>query len=126
MVSVAVGMVLGVAVMFLPIVMYTHLSVTTDTRRLTGGENETFDLKPGVSASEAAEAAEAAKMAPLEKLDEAAQVLGRADAGPLPFPSSLVHVILVLATGLIAALGLSLYFKKKMGPVRNLNPQTNR
>ena len=116
-VSVTVAVVLGVAVMFLPIVTYTHLSSTTDNKWLSGGENMTF------GPDEAEEPARAAKAAPsLATLDDAAQTLGKMDTGPSPFPSSLFYVFLVVATGLAAALGVSLYSKKKMRLTRSLNP----
>ena len=115
-VSVAVAVVLGVAVMFLPIVTYTHLSSTTDNKWLSGEENMTFDQDQ----REATEAAEAASS--IATLDDAAQTLGKMDTGPSPFPSSLFYAILVVATGLAAALGVSLYSKKKMRLARSLNP----
>lgn len=114
-VSVGVAVVLGVVVMFLPIVTYTHLSLTTENKWLTGGENMTF----GQDEREAAEAGEAAPS--LATLDDAAQTLGKMDTGPSPFPSSLFYAILVVATGLAAALGVSLYSKKKMRLTRSLN-----
>ena len=109
LVSVAVAVVLGVAVMFLPIVTYTHLSLTTDNKWLTGGENMTFG---GDERSEAA--AGVASATSIGTLDDAAQTLGKLDTGPSPFPSSLFYAILVAATGLAAALAVSLYSKKKM------------
>ncbi len=114
-VSVAVAVVLGVAVMFLPILTYTHLSLTTDNKWLSGGENMTFSQDE----REAAEAGEAAPS--IATLDDAAQTLGKMDTGPSPFPSSLLYAILVVATGLVAALGVSLYSKKKMRLTQNVN-----
>lgn len=122
-VSAAVAMVLGVAVMFLPIVTYTNLPVTTDRQSLSGGENETFDWDLSIAPSEAASVAEEAKRAPLEKIDDAAQILGRADAGPSPFPSSLLHVIIVVATGLVAAAGVALFSRKRMRLIQSFNLQ---
>ena len=110
--SVAVAVALGVAVMFLPILTYTHLPLTTDDKWLSGGENMTFGEDERFST--AAEAPSAA-------LDVAAQKLGKMDTGPSPFPSSLFYAILIAASGLAAALVVSLYSKKKMRLVQSVN-----
>ena len=119
-VSVAVAVALGVTVMFLPILTYTHLPLATDNKWLTGGENMTFgeDQRSETAAS----APDATKgYTSIGTLDDAAQTLGKLDTGPSPFPSSLFYAILVAATGLAAALGVSLYSKKKMRLVQSLN-----
>ena len=116
-VSIAVAMVLGVTVMFLPIVMHTQVSAATHSQWLSGGESEKFDqdVREAIAAAEAATS--------LVTIDDAAQTLGKLDTGPSPFPSSLSHVILVVVTGLLAAMGVSLYSRKRIGaraPVRGL------
>ena len=115
-VSVAVAVALGVAVMFLPILTYTHLSLTTDNKWLAGGENMTFGEDQRYETP-----AEAFSATSIGTLDDAAQKLGKMDTGPSPFPSSLFYAILVAATGLAAALAVSLYSKKKMRLVQSLN-----
>ena len=115
-VSVAVAVALGVAVMFLPILTYTHLPLATDNKWLTGGENMTFGEDQTEEPARAGAAATS-----IATLDDAAQTLGKLDTGPSPFPSSLFYAILVAATGLAAALGVSLCSKKKMRLVQSLN-----
>jgi len=96
MVAITLAIVLGVMIMLLPIVTSTHF--TTSMNREGNGSysgNET-------------------DAAPAQNFGEAAQNLGRADIGPALFPSSLLYVGLIIATGLIVASGFFFYFKRKI------------
>ena len=93
--------------MLMPIMVYTSDLVSTEvTSQWLGGENN--------RALPSEENASAIKSA--EGLDtfEAAQTYGIMDAGPSPFPSSLFHMLLVAATGMVAAIGVSMFLKRKM------------
>ncbi len=106
-VSVAAAVALGVLLMLMPIMVYTRSLVSTEvTPQWLSEENDR-----GLPAVENASVTKSA--ASLDTL-EAAQAYGIRDAGPSPFPSSLFHMLLVAATGLVAAIGVSMFFKRKM------------
>jgi hypothetical protein len=101
--AVALAVILGVVVMLIPIVAYVQVSVTTkavaqpagaeNNTRQTAGENE-----PTLAVA----------------INKAAQTYGTTDAGPSPFPSSLFPVLLLAVASLVAAIGASMYFKRKV------------
>ena len=94
--AVTLAIVLGVMIMLLPIVTSTHFTTSMSKGRngfSSGNETDT---------------------APAQNFGEAAQNLGRADIGPALFPSSLLYVGLIIATGLIVASGFFFYFKRKI------------
>lgn len=108
-VSVAAAIALGVLLMLMPIMVYTSNLVSTEVTSQWLGEQSDRGLPTGENAS-------TLKLA--EGLDtfEAAQTYGTMDAGPSPFPSSLFHMLLVAATGMVAAIGVSMFLKRKMKP----------
>jgi len=108
--SIVIAIVLGVTVMLVPVITltYHHPVTLTDSQEESSPEN-TLRQTAGEGSS--------FKSASLETLDEAAKAYGRMDTGPLPFPSSLFHVILLVTAGLVAAVGISIYFKRKIKPL---------
>ena len=113
--AVAAAVVLGVAIMFMPILAYTQLFATTRVIQGTSQEaNCTVENQDTYCLGQPdGEEGRGLKNATLEVLDEAAQVYGVIDVGPTPFPSSLLHVVPVVATGLAAAIAASLYVRRK-------------
>jgi len=113
--AVAAAVVLGVVIMFMPIMAYTQLFVTTRAIYGTSQEaNCTVENQDAFCIAQPdGEEGRGLKSATLEVLDEAAQVYGVIDVGPTPFPSSLLHVVQVVATGLAAAIAASLYVRRK-------------
>jgi len=125
--SVTVAMVLGVLVMVVPILTYGQFFAAIEGKE-RGGENllrplateagnDTKSATLGTVEEDAQTRGEeefTVGASSLETLDEAAQAYGKMDAGPSPFSSSLFHALLLIAAGLVAGLGFSLYSKRKM------------
>jgi ABC-type glycerol-3-phosphate transport system permease component len=108
-VAVTAAIVLGVVVMLLPIVAYTQISVTTKAvpqSTITGEENNTRQASKENEPTFAVTSP--------ETIDKAAKTYGTTDTGPSPFPSSLFPVLLLVVTSLVAAIGASMYFKRKV------------
>jgi len=93
--SIAVAIMVGVMVMFIPIMVFTTHLITTSQE--VSPQNEPNFTRAGT-----------------QPLNEAAQTYGKIDTGPAPFPTSLLHAFLVAATGFSAALGISQFFKRKI------------
>jgi hypothetical protein len=147
-VYVAVAVVLGLAVMLAPLMLfsaYSYQAVTTQIENggIVGGKganstssstssiysvtnstpeagyvssNVTLSISNVISNANqtysTTEESNGNKPVQLPTLGEAARAYGMLDARTEPFPSSLLPVALLVATGLIAALGVSLYYRK--------------
>ena len=85
----ASAILLGVVVMLLPIFLLRYSGAVTFTHTMRGSENE------------------------LTGWVERAHTYGQMDIGPVPFPWSLIYAGLILTTGLLAALGIVLFIKKR-------------
>jgi len=97
---VAMAVTFGVIVMLIPIVVFVPFYVTTDVRRDVSQQENGFKTAPTPQT--------------FNEFEEAAQTYGRIDTGPAPFPSSLLHVMLIVAVGFSFALGVSQYFKRRI------------
>jgi hypothetical protein len=126
-ITVTLAVVLGVAVMLAPILafMYAYpVTIPLDrTGSLVSEENNQSASRPagnGVYGENNESTSQADKYnlyrSP-QSIAEAAQVYGALDVGPDPFPSSILHVVLVMATCFIVAFGASFYLKRKNSQV---------
>jgi hypothetical protein len=110
--TIAIAIVLGVTVMLSPVMTFMYLCPTTAAMDSSeyGQEN-----KGGTQLS-----GEACETQGIESTFSAAQTYGRMDIEPVPFPSSLLYVMLLVLTGLVAALAATLYFRNRIGIFRTL------
>jgi len=108
-IATAAAFALGIVVMLIPIMTFTAFTtvVTTKGASLSGGENDT---------SQPAEAQKQRylQVTSFETLKEAAQTYGMVDATPAPSSATLLHAGLLIAGSLVAAVGVSLFTKRKM------------
>jgi H+/Cl- antiporter ClcA len=109
---VAVAVALGVIVMLAPLMVFTVYSYHSVVTEVESGQespsgiggNQTYSTTEGGIGN---------KSVPSPTLSEAARVYGMLDAKTETFPSSLFPVVLLVAIGLMMALGVSLFYRRR-------------
>lgn len=125
-ITVTLAVVLGVAVMLAPILAFMYAYPVTIPLDGTGSplnrENNQSAIQPAGNEVYGKNNGSTSQEDQIDKnnlyrspqsIAEAAQVYGALDVGPDSFPSSILHVVLVMAACFIVAFGTSFYFKRK-------------
>ncbi len=108
---VAFAVALGVIVMLAPLMVFTSYGYHTVISQSDVGHRF---LSEKISNETVSFGGNDSSLIQTLTFSEAAQLYGWMDAAAEPFPTSLVPMVLLVATGFVTALGVTLLLKKRM------------